>query len=856
MNFNNPEDFSSSPQSGSSENSDDTGSQAFVTADEADSSDSEDKDLVEDESTVMAIDNDDITAQSALSARSGSSTGSSDRLEEALRQAANQARTQGIEYDEHGDITMEMADDEITGAFQPSLNGDRKARTTGVSSALRDQENVNPFSPAFRSGVRAQNDEETGDTMDFTRAAGSILPVPVDNSISCNLTNRKPKAEGTRRSYGGVRRLSGASSMSGDETMELTTAIGTIQNDQRFPFQLNNVPGQDTSRDEDDEESTMEFTSVVGGVLEKGSVQRNFDRQENSRRSIASSISEEDMDMTTADGGILSSITERTEPLEDQTLDMDITQAVGAILPQQLSAVSKIEAKALIEREMDVGQPPADPFYDGPRDSSFASHHDVVQGRNKLSGIGASELGNVTISPKGKHPRRSLGTRPSITPKDSSQLSTPTKGAAKVTTPSKHLNQQVGPRPTTPGKTPPSKNINLRTASPKKLFEAEIGKAISPPKPAMSNTFFQQDPGSGVQAPVILKPRRRRSSGLGVDKEGLGSPLVTELLARRGSIGQSAQPFVSHPNGKVPNSVRFEDPRAIEQEIEQERAEDERKESRRGILQREADSQDTEEKDATANLKDMIQSLTPQKKKLKNRKSLHVGAAKGLLGKRPVELDEDNDDEDTIPKRLKGREGSPVKKIKLPAPSPKIETAGRTLRSARLSLAGTMGNARITTPLMGTSPLKGGRATTPKDQQRFKDMDARKTNDKPVVSLNQKMEGERLTAMEPLEKEDRIHLQDFLNMTSIRFMELTTTKRRLTTAPNGLGSAKKREPLGLAGKEQSVADTELESCVVAGACTVPMLDLYQHVSVSFHSQRLALKLINMMDRHAESSRNI
>lgn len=109
MNFNNPEEFSSSPYSDSSVNSEDTGSQAFITADEADSSDSDDKDLVEDESTVTGIDADDATAQSSLSARSsgGSSTSSSARLDAALQQAARQAGTQGINYDEHGDITME-----------------------------------------------------------------------------------------------------------------------------------------------------------------------------------------------------------------------------------------------------------------------------------------------------------------------------------------------------------------------------------------------------------------------------------------------------------------------------------------------------------------------------------------------------------------------------------------------------------------------------------------------------------------------------------------------------------------------------------------------------------------------------
>jgi len=68
-------------------------------------------------------------------------------------------------------------------------------------------------------------------------------------------------------------------------------------------------------------------------------------------------------------------------------------------------------------------------------------------------------------------------------------------------------------------------------------------------------------------------------------------------------------------------------------------------------------------------------------------------------------------------------------------------------------------------------------------------------------------------------EEGRIHLQDFLNMTSIRFMELTTTKRRHTAAPASFKNGH------LASGEE---DTSLERYVVAGACTVPTLELYQH----------------------------
>jgi kinetochore protein Spc7/SPC105 len=74
-----------------------------------------------------------------------------------------------------------------------------------------------------------------------------------------------------------------------------------------------------------------------------------------------------------------------------------------------------------------------------------------------------------------------------------------------------------------------------------------------------------------------------------------------------------------------------------------------------------------------------------------------------------------------------------------------------------------------------------------------------------------------------------IQLQDFLNMTNIHFMELTTTKRRHTTAP---GSATRR--LSRASSENVVKQGVItfDDCVAAGFCTVPMLELYQHASYS------------------------
>ena len=939
MNFNNPDEFSSSPYSGAS---DDTGTQTFVTADEdSDSSSSNDNDLVQDE-TVTGVDGDDNTIHST----GGSSTESSGRLEAALRQAANQAGTQGIDYDEHGDITMEMADDEVTAAFKPWVKkGKYVPQVVGDPSALQDQENLNPFSPAFKANVNRRNLEEEDGTMDMTQAVGRILPA---NEVAQASPKRRKRKSFTgtnrRRSSAGRRRSSEDGSALGDETMDLTTAIGGIEPKQTLAHGEDDF---DRSGDED-EELTMEFTSVIGGMVQPNSkdasisddniVNRQLFQDANRRESMESSNNGEDMDITFAAGGILPSITERTEPIEDQTqgADMDITTAVGAILPEQLSTGNKEEAKVLMEQETDVGQLSASPFFGTPRQKPIGvglsderplpalratlpeppSNGDKTEAkrlmeqetdagqlsglpvfgtprpkpigvglsderalpalratlpeplstgnkteakdlmeqetdvgqlsglpvfgtpRQKPRGVGlsderslpahvktmASETGSPSLasSQTRSQTRKSVG-RQSVTPKSHQPMP-----LNKPSTPSKQSTPQIM-RPTTPGKTPPSKNVSMRTASPKKLFKAEIKEAKnapdSTPRRDGPNPLFRKDLATGATTPsIVLKPRRRRSSGLGVDREGLGSPRVTALLDRRRSIGDNAKAFVAQ--GHSHTGVRFEDPQVMEQEFDQERAEDERLESGRGILQEEADTQDLEEKDHTANLKDMIERLTPQKKKLNGRKSLHVGAAKGLLGKRPAELDDD-EDEDGTPKRLKGREGSPVKKVKLPAPPPKTATTGRTTRSSRLSLVETAGNARAGTPSGSVSPLKTD--ATPKDQPRFKNVESR--SPAKVQSFEHKLDASTADTAEPAEQEDRIHLQDFLNMTSIRFMELTTTKRRHTVVPNALlEQSAKKASLGGDDTDDANAGNELESCVVAGACTVPMLELYQHVS--------------------------
>lgn len=832
MNFNNPDDFSSSPAS--SIVSDDTANQTFETAGEGTgSSDSSDGDSVEGESTMTEVEGEDTTSHSIASVHTSgnSSTGSSDRLDAALRLAAQQAGTQGIDYDEHEDMTMELADEEVTNAFKPwakhSVRGPNQS--DNLSSRL-DQENLNPFSPAFKENLMNSyvREDDAEQTMEITQAVGSILPSayfpqPSQHEHTASGSPRQRKPHLSRLS-------SGDESTFANETMDLTMAIGSIQQPQSAPVS-NQYRGS-----EEDEDLSMEFTSVVGGVIGRISqplYQNHLDkpvpqvqqRFQGHHQSLGEEYInyEEDMDVTIAFGRILESITERTEPDEDRTQPMDVT-ATGEILSSDLQTEDLSTAKKLMVLEAESETQASSLFRKGtidkvsnvtkgPADGSPVHTASILSGRGSPS---------VSQNQNRSSARGNKSTAILATPKSASRQSTPVK---KPSTPAKQITPKP-PRPTTPGKTPPSKNVSLRTGSPKKLFKAKIKELISTPQPSIASSKLNLNGDLSITFPSIVPTPQshRRVSGAGIDKEGLGSPRVAAILDRRGSIGEQARSFT--PQNPSQFNVRFEDPKTVEWDVENERIIEQGRKSAQGFFLTASDAE--EERDITANLKDMIQSMSPKKNKLRGRKSLHIGAAKGILGKRPIELDQNEEDEQS-PKRLrKGQERSPVKNVRLPAPPSKLETIGRATKTPGSSLADLSSNVtpnltslEVFTP--STSGVKMSKST-----------DVASNTLPPSEHVNSKPDGLSGEDSEPKSVADRIHLQDFLNMTSIRFIELTSTKRRHTVAQHNKAddSIKFDFKRGDDANHDST-ESALESYVVAGACTIPMLDMYQHVSGLF-----------------------
>ena len=803
MNFNNPDDFSSSPYSAGSTSSDDANQVLTVDEIDVESSDSEDKDLAEDE-TVTGIDGEDA----AVHSDSGSNTGSSGRLEEALRQAAKQAGTQGISYDEHGDITMEIADEEVTAAFKPWV----KNRISGPGvlglGALQNPESINLFSQVSRTNTQNGEEKDQETTMEFTEAVGTILPQARINSKDSLAT--LPTEDWWRSTSNARRRSSSASLNLGDEPMELTVAVGGI--DEKFDVADTNNGSGDAAASDGEDGLSMDLTVATGGVLgnriSPSQLSPHDERDHEGQKSLAKGDnSSKDFSPKVLNRRHIPSTTESAENTEDITLGMDITTALGAILPQQLGVGGRAPARGITEQEKDfnqraveVNQAMEEPLSDSVMLSASNGNPSRVPQQNSSHSVGAKIL--------------------SRTPKIPSRKSTPCKVPA---TPPKQITPMVG-RPMTPGKTPPRKNVTLRTGSPKKLFKGEIKTANTTPDRSTSKVP-SNDPKSNQLAILDIDTdfNHRSLSGVGLDRTGIGSPRVTDLLSGRSSIVESSETF--RLNGHAREAVRFADPRILEHELEQERWGNDRSECGRSVLRVGADES------ASLNLKDRIQSLTPQKKRLNGRKSLHVGAAKGILGKRPVELDKEEDEDEITPKHLRAIEGSPIKRMKLPAP-PKHTVDGRSTRSAQAGLGETSANVRLSTPAAGGSPLKHLVPETPTDQPSFRDPNIAASPTTANLGLGEGPIPQAPAAVDHSEIDHRIHLRDFLSLTSIRFMELTTTKRRHTVAPRPLSESVITH--AASGEGTIVHDDggcDFENGVVAGACTFPMLDLYQHVSI-------------------------
>lgn len=742
--------------------------------------------------TMMTMEAEEMTSASLASTRYGDEAdNTTSSLDGALREAARRAVNQAGEPDE---------DEEVISGFKGWGRKAREQREAAFVAQHTPSEEEIPSSPLKSSPEKSDvNDEGTeGDMvvdMDMTNAVGGIIEPTIPSSpdqaedMSMDVTNVYggilPEAQLPTQDDG---------SAQDEQTMEFTTAVGGIQ---RPPT------SDDDQEIPSDEEMSMELTTVMGRLLgaKNQQLRQSLRLSSSPVKGPADVVGDGDgsveatLDETQGIGRILSTDNGRddleTNAEDDTATDMELTVAVGGI-GKPVSPAERSAAKKLMEQEADQPEMATPPDLTAMRSQPEQSPVLTVAGDppplSALSGKKQRQSNGLLFPAAPKSPPKGVSPAP--------QRKTRSQGPASPA-PSRSPARSSSRTPTSKSPGPPSRGHSPQAKS--------TPSSKSPVRP--SSSLFQRDAATGSRTPlVVLTPQRPKLSGVGADRSGIGSPRVTELLGRRSSIGDTAamfSPIQLPQHGKV---VAFEDPRIMEEEIDRERRDEQDRESGRRILEKEAD-------DITSSLKEMIQGLSPKKNTVKGRKSLHVGSARGLLGKRPFELEDDSDAEaqDGI-KRLKGHQGSPVKNIRLQQPPSKAETTGSRPTFPPNRVPGDTENETFT-PTTAPSEL---RATTPQQQGRFKDIE----NDQPTTTFTFHATplADLADLQPPDEDEDRIHLQDFLNLTSIRFMELTTTKRRHTILPSARKSSNSE------GRD----NLSLEKCVVAGACTVPMLELFQH----------------------------
>ncbi|KAJ4373947.1 hypothetical protein N0V83_002686 [Neocucurbitaria cava] len=266
MDFNNPDDiYSSSPLSGDNQSPGGVDNEGSVSEDDEDGT----------ENLDTSPDTEDSSQSSA-------------KLDAALRQAAAQAGTQKFDFEDEGEMTMEIAEDEITTSFKPW------AKKSFV--ATYDQENVDPspFSPA---ATVADDDDMS---MDITRAVGRIVP-------------QQQQADAS------------SSDMDDDMSMELTMPLGSIQ------AMASNAPA---NRRKSLKRRVSMLEASQGSPAKRPASRRASLRQR--RQSEDNQADDATMDLTMAIGAIKSAASPEavTYPSLEGSYDdatMDFTLAVGSI---------------------------------------------------------------------------------------------------------------------------------------------------------------------------------------------------------------------------------------------------------------------------------------------------------------------------------------------------------------------------------------------------------------------------------------------------------------------------------------------------------------------------------------------
>ncbi len=358
MNFNNPDDvFSSSP----------AGSQSAA------DSESTDMDIADAEGTTIDLLADDHTRGSNISNGSGDSTGSSARLDEALRLATVQAGTQGVEYEENDDESMELADDEITASFKPWAYKSERHEEAEEQILITEADKA-PQSPPSLFDLETGRRAREMSVLDDHEGLRSQLLVDVDDAL---IGEEMPASEEMTMEFttvfGGIKGLSRDSKMEtrGGTKRRLSSTAANIDISNGSPARkrMNLGPGsrrRSSAGRSSLGEELMDLTTAIGGIRGVPS-----EGDHDLEGSVDVSFGEEIMDLTTAIGGIRNvsvpgarvSIEFEQEDSINEDLSMDLTTVLGGIRngAAQLSATAsttptKIPAESQLQNGFKVPQ--------------------------------------------------------------------------------------------------------------------------------------------------------------------------------------------------------------------------------------------------------------------------------------------------------------------------------------------------------------------------------------------------------------------------------------------------------------------------------------------------------------------
>lgn len=298
MNFNNPDDvFSSSPLSG-----DDTAA-AF--------------------DPVEGTAEDGIIDQADNSSDANDDSQSSARLDAALRQAAAHAGTQRLDLDDDEDMSMVIAEDDITASFKPWAQKSQKTYT-------QEQDDDDPFSTSPAASAKDDGDEDM--SMDITRAVGRIVAQPAPQSPSSDDMSME-----LTLSLGGIQALGPQEPVNRRKSLKRRASLldasqgspAKRPTNRRSSIRRRSAQGESPNQ----EEQTMDFTTAIGNIKALSSTGPGVGSE--IVDSMETPFGDETMEFTVAVGSIKNSTKGFTahipgnHRLEEEDLSMEFTTVIG-----------------------------------------------------------------------------------------------------------------------------------------------------------------------------------------------------------------------------------------------------------------------------------------------------------------------------------------------------------------------------------------------------------------------------------------------------------------------------------------------------------------------------------------------